>query len=244
MMPRWYPKIVLSDEFRRFDWLAIDFRLEPDATFPRVIFVEPKYTDSPHLGEGTDDHSPSSVLGGQQFLLSVYQALIANSNRWRRTVMIITYDEHGGFFDHVQPLPLVTKAPSGQYPDFISSGVRIPALIISPLVTAGRVESGDFDHTSILKFLGAKFGSGKYSPAVDARHVGNVIDALDLNSPRQMIPKAPHGTVISSTEPYVRGIKPQVPGVTIFQQVAHDLTTRYPHELATKFPEHVNFLGV
>ena len=160
MMPRWYPEMLVSDDFRRFERLQLDFELESDATFPNVIFVEPTYTDSPHVGEGTDDHSPSSVLGGQAFLLDIYKALISNPIRWRKTVMILTYDEHGGFFDHVQPLPIVTKDPKGKYPDFKSSGVRVPAIVVSPLVSPARIHSEPLDHTSILKFIGQKFGGG------------------------------------------------------------------------------------
>ena len=84
--------------------------------------------------------------------------------RWRKTVMILTYDEHGGFFDHVQPLPIVTKDPRGRYPDFISTGVRVPAIVISPLVSPGknlRPSAGSYVDS---KFLGQKFGGGKYGP--------------------------------------------------------------------------------
>jgi phospholipase C len=244
MMPRWYPEIVKNDSFRRFDHLTIDWDLEPDETFPKVIFIEPKYTDSPHIGEGTDDHSPSSVLEGQRFLLDIYKALISNRSRWLKTVMILTYDEHGGFFDHVQPLPLVTSSPTGEYPDFKSTGPRVPAIIISPFVTPGRVCSTAFDHTSILKFLGQKFGAGSYSPEVDNRHVGSVLDALDLTEPQQVVPSPPALSAIPSAIPYVRGFKPQTENVQMFQNVALELSQRYPHALASKFPEHRDFLGL
>ena len=247
MMPRWYPKMVTGDEFRRFDRLKIDFELETDATFPSVIFVEPKYTDSPHIGEGTDDHPPSSVLGGQAFVLDIYNALTSNPVRWRKTVMILTYDEHGGFFDHVQPLPIVTRDPKGRYPDFASTGVRVPALVISPLVSPGKVFNQPMDHTSILKFLGQKFGGGKYGPGVDDRAgVGSVLDVLDLNAPRQLIPAAPDVSIIPSAEPYVRGFKSQTENVKIFQDVTHALTNApdLRHALATKFPEYREFLGI
>jgi phospholipase C len=244
MMPRWSSQIVLSDKFRRFEQLAIDVKLEPEATRPSVIFVEPKYTDSPHMGEGTDDHSPSSVLGGQQLLLDIYKALISNPVRWRRTVMILTYDEHGGFFDHVQPLPIVTKCPNGKYPDFSSSGVRVPGLVISPLVTAGRIYSRNLDHVSILKLLGQKFGQGSYSAEVDARGVGSVLDTLDLDAPRQIIPQPPDRSIVPAVAPYVRGVKTQTEQVSIFQHVADNVTRQYPHALATKFPEAQDFLGL
>jgi len=247
MMPRWYPEMVASDDFRRLERLRLDFELEADATFPNVIFVEPKYTDSPHVGEGTDDHSPSSVLGGQSFLLDIYNALISNPVRWRKTVMILTYDEHGGFFDHVQPLPIVTRDPRGRYPDFISTGVRVPAIVISPLVSPGAIYSQPLDHTSILKFIGQKFGAGKYGPGVDDRDgVGSVLDVLDLNAPRQVIPHAPDASAIPVAEPYVRGFKAQTENVKIFQDVTHALTMtqEYRHALATKFPEYRDFLGI
>jgi phospholipase C len=245
LMPRWDPQIVLSDRFRRFERLSIDYELEPNSTFPKVIFVEPKYTDSPHAGEGSDDHSPSSVLGGQHFLLDIYKALSSNPIRWRKTVMILTYDEHGGFFDHAQPLLIPTSAPNHRYPDFISTGVRVPAIVVSPLVSPGSVYSKPLDHTSILKFLGDKFGNGSYSPEVDKRPtVGSVLDVLDLSTPMQAMPAAPDPSKISDAEPFVRGFKPQTENVQIFQQVAHDLIQRYPHELATKFPENRDFLGI
>ncbi|HLW71555.1 MAG TPA: alkaline phosphatase family protein [Candidatus Binataceae bacterium] len=245
MMPRLYEKIAGAPMFRRFDRLAVDFKLESDAKRPRVIFVEPKYTDAPHLGEGTDDHSPSSVLGGQQLLLDIYKALIGNPARWRKTVMIVTYDEHGGLFDHVQPLPLVTKPPVGaKYRDeFTSSGIRVPGLVISPLVKAGEVYSGDLDHISILKLLGQKFGGGSYSAEVDARGVGSVLDTLGAEI-RQTIPPPPVAATIQAAPQFVRGVKPQTNNVTIFSSAAAAITQLYPHDLATKFPEYRDFFGI
>jgi phospholipase C len=247
LMPRWYPEMLAGDEFRRFDRLQLDFELEPDKTFPNVIFVEPKYTDSPHIGEGTDDHPPSSVLGGQAFLLDIYKALISNPVRWRKTVMIVTYDEHGGFFDHVQPLPILTSDPKGRYLDFISTGVRVPALVVSPLVSPRAVYSKPLDHTSILKFLGQKFGGGSYGAGVDDRPtVGSVLDVLDLDAPRQLIPSPPDPSVILPAQPYVRGFKSQTENVRIFQEVTHQFTNNpeYRHALAAKFPEYREFLGI
>src|SRR6266478_6194278 len=158
MMPRWLPEIVTGDRFREFDRFATDMELESDSTFPQVIFVEPIYTDAPHdEAEGTDDHSPSSVAGGQRLMLDVYSAIL-RSRHWNNSILIITYDEHGGFFDHVQPLPVETVAPAERYLYFSTTGIRVPAVIVSPLVSAGSVCNANFDHTSILRFLGEKFG--------------------------------------------------------------------------------------
>jgi phospholipase C len=247
LMPGWAPKMIVSDQFRRFDRLATDFALEPDNTFPQVIFVEPTYTDAPHVGEGTDDHRPSSVLGGQRLLLDIYKALVSNRKRWLRTAMFITYDEHGGFYDHVQPLPIVTKDPKGRYPDFVSTGPRVPGLVVSPFTSRGQVFSGPLDHTSILKFLGQKFGGNHYLPEVDNRAgVGSVLDTLDLASPRPEIAPPPAAGVIPAPAAYVRGFRSQTPDVRAFQEVAHQATQdqKLAHALATKFPEHRDFLGL
>jgi phospholipase C len=247
MMPGWYPQMILSDNFRRFERLSTDFQLEPNATFPKVIFVEPKYTDAPHVGEGSDDHRPSSVLGGQHFLRDIYKTLISNKPRWLRTAMFVTYDEHGGFYDHVQPLPIVTKDPKGRYADFVSTGPRVPGLVISPFTSAGQIFSGHLDHTSILKFLGQKFGSNSYSNEVDARNgVVSVLDTLNLSTPRQAIVPAPDDSVIPAANPYVRGFRAQTEDVRMFQEVAHQATQdpKLAYALATKFPEHRDFLGI
>jgi len=185
MMPRWAPA-TLGGDFKRFDSFATDIELEPDDTFPQVIFIEPIYSDAPHdESEGTDDHSPSSVYGGQCLMHDVYINMVG-SRRWNRSVLIVTYDEHGGFFDHEQPLQLQTIAPGEHYLFFRTSGIRVPAVIVSPFVSDGSVFHGNLDHTSILKFIGERFGmGGGYLPEVDRRKIGSVADALDLiDSPR------------------------------------------------------------
>jgi phospholipase C len=245
MMPRW-AAASLGDQFRTFDRFAIDVELEGDATFPQVIFVEPKYTDAPHEGEGTDDHSPSSVHGGQQLMHDVYASL-AKSKHWSNTVFIITYDEHGGLWDHEQPIKLETDAPlSGKYPVFETSGVRVPGLIVSPFVSAASVFHQNLDHTSILKFLGERFGQGGgYLPEVDKREVASVADALDLlDAPRQQQP--PTAPMLPAVPAATAPIPLQNTGpmVDAFKKLHQDLATRFPHELATKFPTKRAILGV
>ncbi|WP_454871565.1 alkaline phosphatase family protein [Paraburkholderia xenovorans] len=132
---------------------------------PQVIFIEPEYTDGPHLAPN-DDHSPTGVAPGQAFLADIYRTVSA-SERWNETLMIVTYDEHGGFFDHVSPLSIPTEVAGYQ---FQTTGLRVPAFLISPYVTPGGVFSGDLDHTSILQLLADKFNAGgTYSAPVSAR---------------------------------------------------------------------------
>jgi phospholipase C len=189
MMPNQINRILTSGRFRPLAKLFED-ATDDSGEFPEVVFVEPWYTDGPHHDLSRDDHAPSSIVGGQQFLNEVYRS-IRESPNWASTVMIVNYDEHGGFFDHVSP-PQVTTTPPHEgtsNPGFAYLGVRVPALIVSPLVSAGRVYSERLDHTSVLKFIGQKFGerNGKpkgYSEAVDTRDVHSVYDVLDLADSR------------------------------------------------------------
>ncbi len=234
LMPRLIPEL-LGSHFRGLDQLANDFRDESDATFPDVIFVEPTYTNAPHLTVPTDDHAPSSVAGGQNFLRSVYLSLVGNPARWARTVMILTYDEHGGFFDHVSPRPITTEAPPGaSYPAFDCSGVRVPGLVISPLVQEGAIYSKPLDHTSILSFLARKFGRGEgYSEEVAARgqvFTGRIEEILSLGTARSEIlhpPGALTGVDLNTIA---------------FQKAAAIMADLDPDKMTNKFPELRNFI--
>jgi phospholipase C len=115
-----------------------------------------------------DQHPVSNLAVGEKLLYDVYQAL-RNGPAWEKTLLIITYDEHGGNYDHVHP-------PTGAIPpddvigasgfDFTRFGVRVPAVLVSPLIPEGAIlhAPGDgrppFDHTSIIATLRARFGIG------------------------------------------------------------------------------------
>ncbi|HEX3498622.1 MAG TPA: alkaline phosphatase family protein [Stellaceae bacterium] len=173
LMPDWLPEITtsltLSDlggrgRFRRYS--MFDAHWHAGDPMPSVIFIEPEYTDGPN-GDPNDDHPPTGVAKGQAFLADIYRTLISNPERWRNTMMIVTYDEHGGFFDHVPPLPIATNVGGFQ---FTTTGVRVPAFVISPLVPSGSVFSGNLDHTSILQMLADRFNPNQdYSAAVGVR---------------------------------------------------------------------------
>jgi len=152
-----------AGRFRRYARFASDWAAESDV--PQVIFIEPEYTDGPHYSPN-DDHSPTGITPGQAFLADIYNTISA-SNRWAETLMIVMYDEHGGFFDHVSPLPIETDVAGFH---FETTGLRVPAFLISPFVAAGGVFSDPLDHTSVLQLLGEKFNAGGvYSAAVSAR---------------------------------------------------------------------------
>jgi phospholipase C len=190
MMLRWVPRILAGDNFRPFDQLKTDLESTPPGELPQVIFVEPTYGDAPHFGHSTDDHAPSGISNGQEFLMQVYNAVTSSLAFWKRSLTVICYDEHGGFFDHVSPPLIGTNPPPGaNYPDFVSLGPRIPGFLISPYVKAGACVHNTFDHTSVLKLIGLKFGDGSYSDEVDGRQVENLSAALSFDVP--IIPPAP-----------------------------------------------------
>ena len=92
------------------------------------------------------------IKDGQELVLAVYHALAA-SPQWEKTLLVIAYDEHGGFFDHVAPPGVPDDDPQlfGRY------GVRVPALVVSPWVEARAVSHTVLDHTSIIKTILLRF---------------------------------------------------------------------------------------
>jgi phospholipase C len=174
LMKKWLPEIILSltlphddagGSFRRYSRFAADW--QSNRILPKVIFVEPEYTDGPHVVPN-DDHSPTGMAAGQSFIADIYRTLVSNAARWKNTLLIVTYDEHGGFFDHVEPLAVPCQ---GNGYAFETTGLRVPAFLVSPYATPGGVFSGKLDHTSILQLLADKLDpSGSYSPAVSARN--------------------------------------------------------------------------
>lgn len=140
---------VYPERFVSFDQFPEDAR---NGHLPTYSFVEPCYFKP----RPSDQHPPHDVRNGERLIASVYNALRSNETVWRNTLLIVLYDEHGGFFDHVRPP--ATFNPDGRnsaHPgfDFHRLGVRVPALLISPRVPKGRVDHTVYDHTSILRFM-------------------------------------------------------------------------------------------
>jgi len=147
-------------------------------TLPNYAFLDPRYY--PFLNTPANDQHPShSVDAGEALMKEVYEALVA-SPQWNETLFIITYDEHGGFYDH-QPTPLDVPNPDGLNStspafNFTRLGVRIPTLLISPWIEKGTVlkdpvgptATSKFDHTSIPATLKKIFGLPEFLTKRDA----------------------------------------------------------------------------
>jgi phospholipase C len=152
MFPKlWDP--LLAGHFKRF----ADFEQSCGAgTLGAYSFIEPSFLTDPN-----DEHPPHDVRAGEQFLLNIWNA-VHQSPKWNETLLIITYDEHGGTYDHVLP-PTGATVPDqasnpGQYGfRFDRFGVRVPTILVSPWIEAGTVFRSNtgtpLDHTSILATL-------------------------------------------------------------------------------------------
>ncbi len=137
------------------DFAAICAGRESD--IPAYCFIEPRYNhaDDPAGGvlPATDQHPDNDIRDGEVLIQNVYNAIRQNDDLWHSSMLLIVYDEHGGIFDHVPPVPL--PSPDGIASlnprfDFKMSGLRVPAVLVSPYVMPGTICNAIFDHTSII----------------------------------------------------------------------------------------------
>jgi phospholipase C len=140
---------------------------------PAYAFVEPNHGygrtagNSQHPGSNLVDDA--SFTAGEALIGKIYNALVEQPEVFAKTLLLVTYDEHGGFFDHVQPpavpAPDARCSPSGF--DFGLCGVRVPAVAVSPLIPRGTVDRTFYDHASIPKTVRTQFAPS--SPPLTAR---------------------------------------------------------------------------
>jgi phospholipase C len=165
---------------------------------PKVSWLLASIADSEHPLYSTA-HQGSTVAR------QVVEALISNPKVWKRTALFITWDENGGFFDHVAP-PVAPKGTPGEYltvsklPDSaegirgpIGLGFRVPMIVVSPFSRGGLVCSDTFDHTSTLRFLERRFGAKVPNLSTWRRkHTGDLTSAFNFaGKPRYEKPKLP-----------------------------------------------------
>jgi phospholipase C len=207
------------DEISNFEYDIVNNQL------PMYSFIEPRYTtmnpsspgyvNSNHPG-GTwfylDDYNgawqppPANVMDGERLLCDIYSTLLRHPDTFQNTLLIVTYDEHGGLFDHVPPpcavSPLTTKVSNFDYDRY---GVRVPAILINPSISPGTVypglrtaeagKSNTIDHTTIASTVMAQFNvGGSLSPRVDAAPTLSGLipnEIINYNRPPLVCPPAP-----------------------------------------------------
>jgi len=133
-------------------------------TLPNVVFVDPAFL----TGNRTDDHPHADIRAGQRFMRDVFQAF-AESKHWKSGLFVLTYDEWGGFFDHVAPPVLPDdRASTMDQENFGQAGFRVPTVLASPYARRGFVDHHVYDHTSVLRFLEWRFlGAPAQGPGED-----------------------------------------------------------------------------
>jgi phospholipase C len=152
---------------------------------PSFSYVDPNWTfhdSGPSSGsEGNDDHPHADIRAGEYFLSRIYNA-VTSSPAWPRTLLVITFDEWGGFFDHVSPPKAVDLNP-----DLAQRGFRIPCVLISPFARRGKVAHGVYDHTSILRMAEWRWNLAPLSARDE--EAANLAAALDFSHRRLAVPK-------------------------------------------------------
>jgi phospholipase C len=161
---------------------------------PAFSYLDPNYTfhdSGPASGnEGNDDHPHADIRAGEYFMSRIYDA-VTRSPAWPRTLLVFTFDEWGGFFDHVPPPPAKDVKP-----EYEQRGFRIPCVLVSPFARRGGVAHATYDHTSILKLLEWRFGLEPLS--IRDAQAANLAGALDfshrnLRAPRIAVPRLDAG---------------------------------------------------
>jgi phospholipase C len=171
-------------------------------------------------GVGDSEHPQfSTPLAGEIVVRQVVEALASHPKTWRKTALFITWDENGGFFDHVAP-PTPPPGTTGEYLTVgtlpsgaqgirgpIGLGFRVPMLVVSPFSRGGLVCSNTFDHTSTLRFLEARFGAKV--PNLShwrRRHTGDLTSAFNFDAPARY--GRPGLKKIATTAPPCSGTTP------------------------------------
>jgi len=170
---------------------------------PEVSFVEPRFLEE-ESGTSNDDHPHADVRDGQAFMNLIYTA-VTSSKIWHNTMIVFTYDEWGGFFDHVAPgtAPISAIDRAAGYRDGLR-GFRVPAIIVAPFAPRGAIASTTFDHTSTLKFIEWRW---RLDPLTErdatANNLADVIDfnTRDLTAPTYTFNPGPYGSFCPSSEP-------------------------------------------
>ncbi|HEY2405015.1 MAG TPA: alkaline phosphatase family protein [Polyangiaceae bacterium] len=156
---------------------------------PNVSFVDPAF-DVEGNGTSADDHPLADIRLGERFIADTYHAL-ANAGYLDNTVLVVTFDEWGGFYDHVPPPRVIddtdpanvdhtgdsTTPTEGRLtPDYRQLGFRVPAIVVSNLARPRVVHDGPFEHTSTLKLIETTFGLSPITARdANARNLGDVL---------------------------------------------------------------------
>ncbi len=182
-----FPNVaMLKGVSRTFDVDDFDDDFASDVASPSYdaayTFIEPSYDVFSEYAGGSSHHPLGSVLAGELLIKKTYEAL-RRSPIWESSMLIITYDEHGGFYDHVAP---PTARPTGSIGrkygfTFDRLGPRVPTIIVSPLIPRNLIDHRRYEHSSIVSTLARLFGLKELTPrsayTSDVKHLARLEQA-------------------------------------------------------------------
>jgi phospholipase C len=202
-------KGIHLDDIRHYSSFSID--VQQAGYDDRYIFIEPSYDVLNNYRNGTSQHPLGDVTRGEALIKSTYEA-IRNSPAWNSSLLIVTWDEHGGFFDHA--IPPAAIAPGDTAPGtglnqygftFEQYGARVAAVIISPLIPKNLVDHRLYDHSSIPATVESLFG---LAPLTARDAAANHLDALvTLAAPRTDTPP----TLPATAAPFLAPMTAETP---------------------------------
>lgn len=183
-------KGISLGDIRHFSQFASDLA---QAEYPYdYIFIEPSYNVLDDYRNSTSEHPLADITLGEGLIKSTYEA-IRNSALWDSSLLIITWDEHGGFYDHAVPPSCLAPGdtdPNAKYNEYHFTfelyGPRVPAVVISPLIPKNLIDRAVYDHASVLATVESVFG---LNPLTTRDRAANSVDALvSLSTPRNDTP--------------------------------------------------------
>ncbi|MCA8975865.1 MAG: hypothetical protein KDC98_14180 [Planctomycetes bacterium] len=186
----------------QFPWLNSGFRRRHRRSLGRLLkdirrgdlpdysFVDPDhffwFSNSQHPSR--NDKDGEDFRAGEKLIADIYNALVANPSLFEKTVFVVTYDEHGGFFDRCPP----PEGASVHPPDdktakfaFDLLGARVPTVIVSPWIDRGRVDDTVYDHASVPATVRAAFCSSENPLTERDRHANSFLHLLTRTEPRR-----------------------------------------------------------
>jgi phospholipase C len=193
-------------KFSRVNGQRASFRIFEDrfvtdanaGKLPNYTFIIPRFASSKTASEPANSmHAPQDIRPGDTLVADVYEALHSNAAAWQKTLLVVTFDEHGGFYDHVVP-------PAAVNPDGINSpapgdaasfaptfsfdrlGLRVPTILVSPWLPKGKIDSTPYQHTSVLSTVKKIFGLPNFLTKRDQH--AETFDQTFLSAPRTDTP--------------------------------------------------------
>ena len=156
-------------------------------TLPQYTYLDPFFVGEDD-GGSSDDHPHADIRRGQAFLSNVVKSVLEGP-QWSKTVLIITYDEWGGFFEHVRPPRMPDLFRPTAKEEHNTAGFRVPAFVVSPFARRGHVAHNVYDHSSMLKMVEWRFGLKPLTPRDAAAR--NIAEVLDFSRPNAEAPEFP-----------------------------------------------------